>query len=67
MMGLRLAEGVPLARFRAETGMALEDAVDRDALAGLVAAGFLALDGAMLRATPAGRQRLNAVLARLVA
>jgi oxygen-independent coproporphyrinogen-3 oxidase len=67
MMGLRLAEGVSRARFRAETGAPLEAAVDTDALADLVAGGFLALDEAALRATAAGRQRLNAVLARLVA
>jgi oxygen-independent coproporphyrinogen-3 oxidase len=67
MMGLRLAEGVRRGRFRIETGVALEAAVDADALADLVAAGFLALDETALCATPAGRQRLNAVLARLVA
>ncbi len=67
MMGLRLTEGVARARFSAETGRALEDALDGAALADLTAGGFLVLDEAGLRATAAGRQRLNAVLARLLA
>jgi len=66
MMGLRLAEGVDRARFQAETGMALEAALDEAAVPRLVEGGFVTLDAAGLRATPAGRQRLNAVLARLV-
>ena len=37
------------------------------ALAPLVKAGFLEIDKARLRATPAGRQRLNAVMERLIA
>jgi putative oxygen-independent coproporphyrinogen III oxidase len=59
MMGLRLAEGVERARFRARTGSEIEAALDLDRLPDLVARG--------LRATAAGRQRLNAVLAALVA
>ena len=37
-----------------------------DALARLVDSGFLVLDGSGLRATEAGRQRLNAVLGNLL-
>lgn len=65
MMGLRLAEGVPLARVREEAGRPLEEAVDRRALDRLVAGGFLELTPDRLRATAEGRQRLNAVLAAL--
>ena len=36
-------------------------------LAPLLAAGFLDVDATHLRATPAGQQRLNALLERLVA
>jgi coproporphyrinogen III oxidase-like Fe-S oxidoreductase len=36
-------------------------------LAPLIKAGYLEVDTTHLRATPAGRQRLNAVLERLVA
>jgi oxygen-independent coproporphyrinogen-3 oxidase len=67
MMGLRLAEGVSRASFEAETGTRFEDAVFAAPLRTLIDGGFLALDDAGLRATPAGRQRLNAVLARLLA
>ena len=68
MMGLRTAEGVPLARLAA-LGDAPEDiraALDRDAIARLAEAGLLADDPDRLRATAAGRQRLNAVLAAIV-
>jgi putative oxygen-independent coproporphyrinogen III oxidase len=67
MMGLRLAEGVGRTRFRAETGTDLDAALDGRRLAGLVAGGFLVQDVHGLRATTAGRQRLNAVLAALAA
>ncbi|HZT50934.1 MAG TPA: coproporphyrinogen III oxidase, partial [Stellaceae bacterium] len=67
MLGLRLAEGVARDRFRREAGCELEAALDPAALADLRAGGFLVLDEAGLRATAAGRQRLNAVLARLLA
>jgi putative oxygen-independent coproporphyrinogen III oxidase len=67
MMGLRLAEGIGRARFSRETGRTIEESFERNALADLVDGGFLVLDERGLRATAAGRQRLNAVLARLLA
>jgi len=67
LMGLRLGEGVSRARFRTVTGTEIEAAFDDTALADLVAGGFLVLDDAGLRATAAGLQRLNAVIARLLA
>src|SRR6185312_6689914 len=67
MMGLRLGEGVAREAFRAETGGDFETAFDTARLAKLRAAGFLELDTAGLRATAAGRQRLNAVLGALLA
>jgi putative oxygen-independent coproporphyrinogen III oxidase len=66
MMGLRLAEGVDAARFRTATGAALESALDRRALARLVEGGFLVADDRGLRATAAGRQRLNSVLGEIL-
>jgi putative oxygen-independent coproporphyrinogen III oxidase len=66
MMGLRLAEGIARPRFRREAGGDFEAVLPQAALAELCEAGFLVLDGAGLRATAAGRQRLNAVLARLL-
>jgi len=67
MTGLRLAEGISRARFRAALGEEIETSLDPARLARLVDGGFLVLDAAGLRATPAGRLRLNAVLAALVA
>ena len=64
MMGLRTAEGVPLARLDAFGDG--EAALDRDAIARLADAGLLEDDPDRLRATPAGRQRLNAVLAAIL-
>jgi putative oxygen-independent coproporphyrinogen III oxidase len=67
MMGLRLAEGVDRGRFAAAIGTPLEQALDGRRLADLIAGGFVSMDDRRLRATPAGRQRLNAVLAALLA
>ena len=66
LSGLRLAEGISRARFRAQTGGDVLAAVDRAALRRLEQGGFLALDDHRLHATPAGRQRLNAVLTALI-
>jgi oxygen-independent coproporphyrinogen-3 oxidase len=66
MMGLRLAEGVPVARVEAAAGRPLAEAVDRRALDRLAAGGLLRLEGGRLAATAAGRQRLDAVLRRLL-
>lgn len=60
MMGLRLREGVDLARYEALGGPALPR------LPELVEDGLLERDGRRLRLTEAGRPLLNAVLARLV-
>ncbi|MHA1536532.1 MAG: radical SAM family heme chaperone HemW [Alphaproteobacteria bacterium] len=67
MMGLRLTEGVPRARIEEEAGRAFDAALRPTALAPLTEAGFLICDAAGLRATPAGRLRLDAVLAALLA
>ncbi|MBM3565090.1 MAG: coproporphyrinogen III oxidase [Alphaproteobacteria bacterium] len=64
--GLRLAQGVGRARFRERAGLDLLDAVDRPALRRLEDGGFLVLDEHVLRATPAGRIRLNAILTSLL-
>ncbi len=67
MMGLRLREGVARARLIEETGRDLPDLVDAGALDRLVTGGFLEVNDATVRATHEGRQRLNAVLAALLA
>ncbi|MEO8714823.1 MAG: radical SAM family heme chaperone HemW [Acetobacteraceae bacterium] len=66
LMGLRLTEGIDAARFARRTGVALADALDPEILALAIEAEYLASDPARLRATPAGRLRLDALLARLV-
>lgn len=66
MMGLRLAEGIPLARFEAEAGRAFSACLDPARLARLVAGGFVARQDDRLFATPAGRQRLNTLLGELL-
>ncbi|ASG21652.1 radical SAM family heme chaperone HemW [Nitrospirillum viridazoti] len=64
MMGLRLAEGVSLARLTAEAGGV--SPVDMAAVDRLSRHGLLTLDGDRLTATADGRQRLNGVLAALL-
>jgi putative oxygen-independent coproporphyrinogen III oxidase len=67
MMGLRLAEGVPLRRIVEETGRSVGELIAGAALDRLIEGGFLTLDETRLAATEAGRQRLNAVLGMLLA
>ncbi len=66
LMGLRLTAGIARADIRAEFGRDIADLLDSRALARLTAGGFLTLDRDALSATPAGRQRLDAVLAALI-
>lgn len=66
MMGLRLAEGIPLSRFVAECGGDIRAALDDRNLDRLIAGGFLVLKDDRLLATEAGRQRLDAVLGELL-
>ena len=67
LMGLRLAEGIDEARFRARTGMSLADATEPDVLTRAVAEDYLVRADGRLRATNEGRKRLDALLAALVA
>jgi oxygen-independent coproporphyrinogen-3 oxidase len=66
LMGLRLTAGIGRARFRHALGREIEEAIAPTRLAKLIDGRFIELDGEGLRATAAGRQRLNAVLAALV-
>ena len=67
MMGLRLAEGIERTRFAALTGVDPVTALGERRLQPLIAAGYVDLDARRLKATSSGRQRLNAVLGRLLA
>ena len=62
LMGLRLTEGVDAARFRARTGLALDDAIEREVRDQALAEGYLTWNGQTLAATPDGRLRLDALL-----
>ena len=66
MMGLRLMEGVPLARIAAETGRPLADWIDGARIDRLERGGFVTLDETRITATEEGRQRLDAVLRALL-
>ena len=65
LMGLRLTEGIDPARFARRTGLALDDALDAQTLGLALAEGYL-IRNDVLRATPEGRKRLDALLAALV-
>lgn len=67
MMGLRLKEGVQLARIEDEAAKPLAQALDQPHLQRLIEGGFLTLTDDRLAATQQGRQRLDAVLAALLA
>jgi putative oxygen-independent coproporphyrinogen III oxidase len=67
MMGLRLADGIDRAIFASVAGTDPVAALGEAKLAPLVAAGFLEIEPDRLGATAAGRQRLNAILERLIA
>jgi oxygen-independent coproporphyrinogen-3 oxidase len=67
MMGLRLKEGVLLARIEDESAQPFAQALDQARLQRLIDGGFVTLSDDRLAATQAGRQRLDAVLAALMA
>jgi putative oxygen-independent coproporphyrinogen III oxidase len=66
LMGLRLSEGIELARFAARTGRTLVQSVDADVLATCITEGYLTLTHARLAATREGRIRLDSLLSALV-
>jgi oxygen-independent coproporphyrinogen-3 oxidase len=67
MMGLRLADGIDRTLFAAVAGADPVEALGKAALDPMVEGGFLEVSPTRLKATAAGRQRLNAVLERLIA
>ncbi len=67
MVGLRLAEGIDRVTFRSHAGADPVEALGEARLEPLLAVGFIEISADCLRATAAGRQRLNALLERLVA
>lgn len=67
MMGLRLSEGVPLARLEFESGKTSDTFFDPKKIKSLCDEGYLSMANDHITATAAGRQRLNALLSYLVA
>ena len=67
LMGLRLAEGISIARFEQRTGIALDDAIDQATQKAAIAENYLVRTDSRLTATDAGLIRLDALLAALVA
>ena len=67
LMGLRLAAGIDRELFARITGRALDDCIDQAQLPALEAAGLVVADAQGLRATAAGLQRLNAIIAAIAA
>jgi len=65
MMGLRLAEGIDRAQFAQIVGRPLADCIDGAKVTALSDAGLLETDMRGLRATDAGIQRLNAIIAAI--
>ncbi len=66
LMGLRLREGVDLARVAALGGCAIDEVVDQRAAGLLEAEGLIAREGTRLCATDSGMPVLNAVIATLI-
>ena len=67
LMGLRLTEGIELARFAARTGRTVGQSVDAGVLEQCIDAGYAVLTSDRLVATREGRLRLDSLLAALIA
>ena len=67
LMGLRLGEGVNLARIAARTGTGLDDLIAMPAATHLAALGLVAREGTRLTVTDAGMLLLDRILAEIVA
>lgn len=66
LMGLRLTEGVDLARIEARCGLARDAFVDADAVARLAGQGLMVADGDRLRVTDGGILLLDSILSEVV-
>ncbi len=66
LMGLRLTEGVDLARIEARSGLAREAFVDADAVARLAKQGLMTQDGDRLAVTDEGILLLDSILSEVV-
>jgi oxygen-independent coproporphyrinogen-3 oxidase len=67
MMGLRLAAGIDLGKFERQTGLRFSDFINPSGLTMMEEAGLITVTPDRIAATADGRQRLNAVLKKLLA
>ena len=67
VMGLRLREGIDIARLETLAGGSLEQLLDLRAVERLIGEGWLTRDDGRIAATAAGRQRLEGILPMLLA
>lgn len=67
MLGLRRTQGIDTKRFFLLTGTFLKAALSEEKLQNLKEGGFIITDHEGIRTTPAGRQRLNAIIKYLIA
>ncbi len=67
ILGLRLGTGLDVGRFRRQMGAALDTVLDPEGLRTMLDAGLIERNAEVLRATDAGRQRLDWMLPRLLA
>ena len=67
LMGLRLAEGVDLARVASSTGIAVDQLIDGGVAERLESLGFVEWSGDRLTVTPSGMPLLDAILPQLLA
>ena len=65
VMGMRVSGGIDADNFRARAGIALDTVIDPAVTERLAEGGLIVHDSGGLRATPAGQQRLDAVVAAL--
>lgn len=65
LMGMRLEDGIDVARFQGRTGVAIDDAIDPHGAGELEGLGLIMRTPQWLQLTEAGRPLLNAVLAKL--
>jgi oxygen-independent coproporphyrinogen-3 oxidase len=66
LTGLRLTEGIDVARYRERTGGSIDDLLNTSVTDDLVADGFLHRSTTEVRATAAGRRCLDGVLRALL-